>query len=61
MNTMKIAESKTKYKHTCEGTQHSVDETKIKITTTHIRNIKHPFHLHSRKSRRGPLRQKVGT
>jgi hypothetical protein len=60
MHTTKIAKSKTKYKNVCEGTQHSANETKIKTTTTHIHNIKHPFRLHAQKSRRGPLRQKSG-
>jgi hypothetical protein len=28
MHTMKIAESKTQYKHACEAAQHNTDETK---------------------------------
>jgi hypothetical protein len=43
MHMVKIAKSKTKYKHAREDAQHSADETKIKTTTTHIQNIKHPF------------------
>jgi hypothetical protein len=61
MHTMKIAERKTKYKHAREGRQHSVNESKIKTTTTHIQNIKHPFCLHAQKNRWGPLRQNMGT